>query len=143
MPLIRPANPGDLLELERIEQRSFPMPHWRAENFLSYRCVVAEVDGKVAGFLVSRIVFPENEDLPAEREILNLAVDPAYRRRGIATALLRSELKHRGTHFLEVRESNVGARELYQKLGFKAVGRRPDYYSFPLEAAIVMQMKWC
>jgi ribosomal-protein-alanine N-acetyltransferase len=143
MVLIRPAVHKDLLELERIERRSFQTPHWRAENFLAYRCVVAEVEGKVAGFLVSRVVFPENEDLPAEREILNLAVDPFYRRQGVATALLHNELKHRATHFLEVRESNVGAQKLYQKLGFTEVGRRPDYYSFPMEAAIVMQMKWC
>lgn len=95
----------------------------------------------MAGFLVSRIVFPENEPLLAEREILNLAVDPAFRRLGIATELLRGELQFRATHYLEVRESNMEARKLYQKLGFTEIGRRPEYYSFPTETAIVMQMK--
>jgi [ribosomal protein S18]-alanine N-acetyltransferase len=140
-PLIRAAVPGDVLELERIERTSFPTPHWKAENFLAYRCSVAEIEGRIAGFLVSRIVFPENEQLPAEREILNLAVDPVFRRMGIATELLRGELSYRATHYLEVRESNLVARKLYQKLGFIEIGRRPEYYSFPTETAIVMQMK--
>jgi [ribosomal protein S18]-alanine N-acetyltransferase len=45
------------------------------------------------------------------------------------------------THYLEVRESNIGARKLYQRVGFTEVGRRPDYYTNPIETAIVMQMK--
>lgn len=141
MALIRPADQGDGLTLERIEQRSFPSPHWRADNFLLYECTVAEVDGVVAGFLVSRGVFQGDGGTRSEREILNLAVDPLYRGRGVATALLRTELRRRGTHFLEVRESNIAAQKLYIKFGFKEVGRRADYYNDPVETAIVMSLK--
>lgn len=142
MALIRPADHSDLLELERIEKNSFASPHWRADNFLVYGCTVAEVEGRVAGFLVARTVFDGKDDEPAEREILNLAVDPRYRRIGIASALLRAELRRRATQFfLEVRESNFGARKLYENFGFKEMARRAEYYADPVETAIVMRMK--
>ena len=141
MPVIRPATYQDILELEQIEQRSFFTPHWNSANFLAYECIVAEVEGKIAGFLVSRAVFQGTSDMPCEREILNVAVDPLYRRLGIATALLRTELGHGGKYYLEVRESNAGARKLYEKLGFKELGRREEYYSSPMETAIVMGLK--
>ena len=78
-----------------------------------------------------------------EREILNLAVAPNYRRSRVATALLKHELSREATHFLEVRESNVAAVALYRKCGFVEVGRRAGYYEFPTETAIVMSMKKC
>jgi ribosomal-protein-alanine N-acetyltransferase len=142
MAVIRPADYHDLADLERIERLSFSTPHWRGDNFLLYDCSVAEVDGKVAGFLVFRTVFQGNASHPSEQEILNLAVDPVFRRQGIASALLRSRLRNIGTHFfLEVREGNRAARQLYEKFGFKEVGRRPEYYSDPVETGIVMRMK--
>ena len=142
MAVIRRADRDDCLTLERIEKQSFPSPHWRAAHFLVYECTVAEVDGVIAGFLVARSAFEGDEITPAEREILNLAVDPSYRRQGIATALLSAELRRRATHFLEVRQSNIAAQKLYAKFGFKEVGRRADYYSDPIETAIVMSLKW-
>jgi ribosomal-protein-alanine N-acetyltransferase len=45
-----------------------------------------------------------------------------------------------GAHFLEVRESNTGARQLYERLGFEAVGSRPGYYENPPESGIVMRI---
>lgn len=142
MPLIRLATHSDLFALESIEERSFSTPHWRAPNFQIYNCTVAEVDQQVVGFLVSRTVFRGKGAVPSEQEILNLAVDPFYRRKGIASALLRTELGHPATHFfLEVRESNLGARQLYERFGFKEIGRREEYYSDPVETAIVMRLK--
>jgi ribosomal-protein-alanine N-acetyltransferase len=142
MALIRPADHADLFDLERIEKRSFTTPHWKAANFLVYDCAVAEVDAHVAGFLVSRIVFAGDENIPSEQEILNLAVDPQYRRKGIASALLHSTLRNPATRFfLEVRESNAAARHLYERFGFREVGQRPEYYSDPTETAIVMRLK--
>lgn len=142
MALIRPADSSDLHDLERIEKRSFATPHWKAANFLVYDCIVAELEEHVAGFLVSRTVFRGDGTVPSEQEILNLAVDPLYRRRGVASALLRSTLRNPTTHFfLEVRESNAGARHLYENFGFKEVGRRLEYYSEPVETAIVMRLK--
>jgi len=95
---------------------------------------VAEVKGCVAGFLVMR------EVAPGEREILNLAVDPAERRTGIARGLVGDALaRAKGAWFLEVRASNSAAIQLYESAGFKRAGRRPDYYREPAEDAIVMR----
>jgi len=76
-----------------------------------------------------------------EREILNIAIHPDFRRLHIATELLRAELSRwPGVHFLEVRESNAPARRLYEGLGFQAVGARPAYYDNPIETGIVMRI---
>lgn len=141
MPLIRPVERRDLAALLAIERDSFSYEHWDSESFLAYDCDVAEVEQTIAGFLVSRQTFRGGNGMPGEREILNLAVAPAYRRTGIATALLRNELARGGVHFLEVRESNRAALGLYRKVGFVRAGRRADYYRSPAEAAIVMKMK--
>ncbi len=140
-PVIRPATRADLPALLEIEKASFAQPHWTAKDFLRDRCMVAETDGRIAGLLVSREVFSGENGTPPEREILNLAVAPHFRRRGIATALLTHELKRKAVHILEVRESNAAARELYRRFGFIEIGRRPNYYQSPSERAIVMQMK--
>jgi ribosomal-protein-alanine N-acetyltransferase len=77
-------------------------------------------------------------------EILNLAVAPSNRRKGIAKALVSASLEHVcGNVFLEVRESNLAARQLYESIGFKEVNRRPQYYSDSQEAAIVMNFHSC
>jgi ribosomal-protein-alanine N-acetyltransferase len=86
-------------------------------------------------------VFAGDPANPSQREILNVAVAPAFRRQGIATALILHAFRGSGEVFLEVRESNLAAQELYRKLGFLEVGRRYDYYQSPAETAIVMNMK--
>src|SRR5690606_15488144 len=74
--------------------------------------------------------------------IMNVSVDPDYRRRGIATALLRDVLDRAGgasqRYTLEVRRSNTGAMELYRRLGFRPAGVRRRYYQDNGEDAIVM-----
>lgn len=77
-------------------------------------------------------------------EILNLGVALAARRRGIGTALVRRLLEHFATRgvvsaFLEVRESNLPAQQLYETFGFAAVGRRQRYYHRPTEDAVVLR----
>jgi [ribosomal protein S18]-alanine N-acetyltransferase len=140
-PFIREATAADVSALLRIEQESFSNPHWTAEDFLKHECIVAEMDSQVAGLLVAREVCPPRADSPAEREILNLAVAARFRRRGIAKALLNHQLSRTAIYFLEVRESNLAAQELYRKFGFIEVARRPNYYQSPVERAIVMKMK--
>ncbi len=142
-PELRPASRHDLPALVEIERLAFPVPNWTSETFLKYQCTVAEIGGKVAGFLVSRQIFAGDGSTPPEREILNLAVAPQFRRSGIAMALLKSELRCHADFFLEVRESNSVARSLYQALGFHEIARRTNYYDHPAETAIVMQLKWC
>jgi ribosomal-protein-alanine N-acetyltransferase len=77
--------------------------------------------------------------------VLNLAVAPELRRQGIGRMLLRAGLAAfaaRGAEevFLEVRQSNAAAQQLYQELGFQAVGLRRGYYRNPRESALVLRL---
>jgi len=103
---------------------------------LGTNCYVAEQSGQVVGFLAWRCTSAE------EAEILNLAVGPAARRQGIATRLVEETAAAAGgSLWLEVRQSNVAARNLYEKLGFREVGLRPNYYQNPPEDGIVMKLQ--
>jgi ribosomal protein S18 acetylase RimI-like enzyme len=131
---IRAATPEDVDAIVAIQSASPESSQWHREDYLVFDCVVAECSGEIAAFLVSRQI------VPGEREILNVAVHPSYRRLGIASELIQSELKaFPGEHFLEVRESNVAARRVYKRLGFREVGVRPAYYEDPPESGIVMR----
>lgn len=140
---IRAMWPADIPDVMRIERQSFGMP-WEESTFRalmrrpSASLLTAESDGTVVGFSVLWFAADEGE-------LGDLAVDPEYRGRGIGgTLLARSidEARLRGSRslYLEVRESNDGARALYEKVGFEVVGRRPDYYSGPREDACVMRL---
>ena len=129
----RAATAADLPVLAAIQSASSEASQWDPASYLDYQCVVAEQDGRIVGFVVSRATAPD------EHEILNLAIEPEYRRRGIARALLRESMKS-GAWFLEVRESNLPAIRLYESLGFRPVGHRNNYYFDPREPAIVMKI---
>src|SRR5271165_2313087 len=137
--VIRRAQPADTPALYSIERRCFAQPHWEEKSFLTYDCFVAFVDGVIGGFLVSRQVFSATSDAAGEHEILNVAVDSRFRRQGVGERLLQVELERGGIHFLEVRESNVAARRLYEKKGFREVAVRKGYYEAPPENAILMR----
>ena len=99
--------------------------------------LVAEEDGILAGYIGSQTV-------PDESDMMNVAVHPDFRRRGIAEALVNAlcdALKERGSISLtlEVRASNEPAKALYEKLGFESVGRRPNYYRNPKEDALILR----
>lgn len=131
---IRPARLADLAVIAAIQSASPEAAQWNPPDYLKQDCLVAEARGCVAGFLAARQV------APGECEILNLAVEPAERRTGIARQLVRAALERvPGAWFLEVRESNIAAIHLYENTGFKVAGRRPNYYYDPLEDAIVMR----
>ncbi len=140
IPAIRLATAEDIPALLEIEQESFSNPNWNANDFLRGECIVANLDGLIVGFLVSRQTFAGNAAALPEREILNVAVARQFRRMKIATALLSHELSRKATHFLEVRESNQAAQALYRKFGFVEIGQRMNYYERPIESAIVMKM---
>jgi ribosomal protein S18 acetylase RimI-like enzyme len=132
---IRTAVAADLPEIIAIQDSARESSQWQAEDYLTFECRVALLDNRVAGFLVSRGVADK------EREILNIAVHPDFRRQHVATGLLRAELTcFPGVHFLEVRESNSEARRLYEGLGFETVGVRLQYYDNPPETGIVMRI---
>ena len=98
--------------------------------------LVAEQDGKVQGYVGCQTVLDEGY-------ITNVAVSPDFRRRGAARLLIAeliARAKEKGLAFvtLEVRESNLAARRLYEKNGFEIVGKRKNYYEKPAEDAILM-----
>lgn len=102
------------------------------------RAYVSVGDGGVAGIAIGMVVVNE-------AEILNLAVKQAARRQGEGKKLVQRMLeefraKTVSRVFLEVRESNTGAIGFYEHLGFRAKGKRKDYYLGPPEAALVMEL---
>ncbi|HCC57519.1 MAG TPA: hypothetical protein DEQ47_09685 [Solibacterales bacterium] len=122
-------------EAAREEDRTL-LRNWPGvAPFLGDELLVAREDGGVVGALAWRSVAQD------EREILYIETASDQRRRGIARALLRQLLSDwAGATYLEVRESNQAAQELYRQCGFEAVGRRSAYYSHPVEAAIVLKI---
>lgn len=140
---IRALQPEDLAAVEAIQGSSAQAAQWPSEDYLRVYCRVAVADGEsgtetVIGFAAAR------QSIPEEAEILNVAVHPDWRRRGVARALLTGLLAElRGEVFLEVRASNEAALRLYEALGFLPVGRRELYYAYPKEDAIVLRFQAC
>ena len=100
---------------------------------------VSGTEGELSGILIGRRAADEGE-------ILNLAVSRGKRWAGEGGRLVRAlleEYRLQGVSrvFLEVRESNAGAIAFYERLGFRAVGRRNAYYQRPSEAALVMELR--
>ncbi len=135
---VRAARPTDLEALVALEQQIFSDP-WSLEGFgqfLDGITLVADDGNDVVGYAVARWVLEQGE-------ILNLAVQAEHRRRGIAARLVHevlAALSERGVRyaFLEVRESNDGARAFYERLGFVEVGKRRNYYRRPREDALIL-----
>jgi [ribosomal protein S18]-alanine N-acetyltransferase len=130
---------SDLPSVLAIERRSFQTP-WSLAMFVlelskpSGICLAAVRDDRLIGYLVcSRYADVWH--------LMNIAVDPALRRRGIATALLEKMLERAGpdeAYTLEVRPSNTVAIALYERFGFRASGTRRRYYQDTGEDAVIM-----
>ena len=132
---IRVAGNGDLEFVLRIQRDSPGAAQWEPSAYLPYQFYIAEWDRTPAGFIVWRSTGPE------EAEIMNVAVAPEFRRRSVATHLLDFARTHAdGPLFLEVRGSNLAALALYRNYGFREAGIRKEYYSDPVEDAIVMRL---
>ncbi|MGA7811256.1 ribosomal protein S18-alanine N-acetyltransferase [Bradyrhizobium sp.] len=132
--LIEPASPRDATRLAQLHGKSFHRGWGESEfeSMLAERNTLVHrlrLGGNIIGFAVSRFAADE-------AEILSIAVDPTYRGRGLSRELLLTHLGHlagRGvrTIFLEVEENNQPARRLYDRAGFRVVGRRERYYQQP------------
>ena len=137
----RPIEPRDLESILAIQSASPEVAQWTLWDY--NRVAKGEMAGWVAaendepfGFLVARRV-------GSDIEILNFAVQSDARRRGIGGSLLQAALAwgaelHAEKALLEVRASNFAALQFYQRHGFEVVGRRPKYYTAPVEDALLL-----
>lgn len=141
---IRRMRLADLPRVMDIEVESFTMP-WTDATFRGLLrrsdadLLVAEIEGNLVGYAVFWAVLDEGE-------LGNVSVSASYRRRGIGAILVEAVLQRaaaRGVRdvYLEVRVSNAGAQELYNRFGFEQVGRRRNYYIQPIEDAFVMRKR--
>lgn len=133
----RQATCQDLEDIYQIELACFKQP-WSLESLRSDICenefsyyIVAEANDNMAGYCGIHMIYNEGH-------IMNVAVLPEYRKRGIGRGLLETVFLQTGLPFytLEVRVSNDEAISLYSKLGFVTLGRRPRYYGN--EDALIM-----
>ncbi len=140
--MVRQMMRQDIEQLVQMEKLCFSDPwsisafEYELNNPLSLWLVCVEEE-QVLGYIGSQRVLPE-------ADIMNVAVLPEYRKRGIAKALilkLLDCLHQKGVCqlSLEVRASNFAAISLYEKLGFCQVGRRPGYYRHPKEDALILR----
>ena len=132
---------GDLAAVMAIQSACPEIAQWTARDYT--RVVqgdmagwIAQENTEVSAFIVARRVA---DDL----EILNFAVEAGRRHRGVGATLLRDVLAWGGTFhaakaFLEVRVSNLAAIRFYEHNGFEVTGRRPRYYTAPIEDALVL-----
>ena len=140
---IREMEAADLFKVADMERRLFTAP-WSIDSFKgalksqNQVFLVCDDHGTIAGYCGMLLI-------PGEGQILNVAVDEVYRRRGLATAMMNSMIEF-GTESevflftLEVRESNAPAIGLYKSMGFIPTGRRKAYYKNPEEDAILMDL---
>jgi [ribosomal protein S18]-alanine N-acetyltransferase len=153
---LRPYRSSDLAELHQLDQVCFPrdIAYSRAElrYFLNHphcSCWVAElpspkpglklIRSKLAGFI---IVERQSSEGQPNGHIITLDVDPAHRRRGLGTLLMRTaeeRFRQEGTvtFSLEVAETNIAARDFYRGLGFEPRGRIEKYYGGKLDAEVM------
>jgi [ribosomal protein S18]-alanine N-acetyltransferase len=144
---VRSANLNDVAAIRALEQQTPAAAHWTAEQYQKLASIgiilvaeqAAEISteraGTICGFLCAR-------DVAGEWEIENVAVAANVLRQGIASGLLRALIGRARREsakaiLLEVRESNLAARRLYEKHGFQETGRRSDYYNDPPEDALL------
>ncbi len=136
---IRSLGYSDLPQVISVERRAFPTP-WSLAMFVlelsksSGVCLAAIEERRIVGYLIcSRYADVWH--------LMNIAVDPPARRRGIATALLEEMFARAGqdaSYTLEVRPSNIHAIALYERFGFRSAGTRRRYYQDTGEDALIM-----
>jgi len=138
----RPLELRDIEDVLAIQAASPEIAQWSLWDYARVArgemtgWVTESERGEVTGFIVARRIA---NDL----EILNFAVRPAARRQGIGAALLGEALRWGSAFsaaqaFLEVRASNLAALRFYEQHKFQVTGRRPRYYSAPIEDALIL-----
>ena len=143
--IIEVMNSSHVSQIAQLETLCFTDP-W------SERSIASELDNKLAFWLVATeqeqvVGYIGSQTVMAETDMMNVAVHPDFRRKGIAETLvctLVEKLREKGSHCLtlEVRASNMPAISLYEKLGFSEIGRRKNYYRNPREDARILRKEW-
>ncbi|ABL88241.1 [SSU ribosomal protein S18P]-alanine acetyltransferase [Pyrobaculum islandicum DSM 4184] len=142
--IIREATLKDINDVVAINRKVLPenYPVWFFVEHLEQfpkAFIVAEVGGKIVGYVMSRVEYGwsniERGKVVKKGHIVSVGVLPEARRLGIATAMMLRAMRAMKIYYsatevyLEVRVSNTPAISLYEKLGYKIVGRIPRYYS--------------
>jgi ribosomal-protein-alanine N-acetyltransferase len=146
-PVVRPAQHADLDSILALDRATPQAPHWSREEYQRIIggnqpegperiMLVAGQSGALAGFVVLLLVADT-------AEIESIVVAEPFRRHGTGASLMEVALQHCRDHkvarlILEVRGDNQGAIAFYTRCGFKIEGRRPGYYSHPVEDALLM-----
>jgi len=139
--IIRTATLADVPAILAIEHEAASAAHWPVaeyERLIANGVVMlAELAGRPSGFVCAKA-------LAGEWEIENVVVAPKFLRQGIADRLIQALIEQAEKFtvsriLLEVRQSNRPARRLYEKNGFREVGRRRQYYNNPPEDAILYE----
>ena len=143
--IIEVMNSSHVPQIAQLETLCFTDP-W------SERSISSELDNNLAFWLVATeqeqvVGYIGSQTVMDETDMMNVAVHPDFRRKGIAEALIGTlvgRLREMGSHCLtlEVRASNAPAIALYEKLGFSEIGRRKNYYRNPREDACILRKEW-
>jgi [ribosomal protein S18]-alanine N-acetyltransferase len=147
-PAIRSAALADVPAILAIEREAASAAHWPAEEYerlvttgvvLVAEESAVEQAGQLCGFVCAK-------DVAGEWEIENVVVATEFLRQGIADRLMQSLIDQAGKHaasriLLEVRQSNLPARRLYEKHAFREVGHRRKYYNHPPEDALLYEYR--
>lgn len=140
--LMKEEDIDDVLNISSLSLKE----SWSKDSFLKEltnplaKYFLIKKDTEILGFAGVWIILDEGH-------ITNIAIHPNHRNKGIGTILLKSliekcKLYNCNSLTLEVRESNTFALNLYNKLGFKSVGKRKNYYSDNNEDAVIMWLNW-
>ena len=137
----RKMTPEDAEQVAEIDFKSFSVPwkmtdYWKYSQEKNIEAVVGEIEKKIVAYAAAFVSFEE-------AEVFKIAVEPELRGFGFGKKIF-SELievcKLRGAKAitLEVRPSNIAAVKMYESFGLKSVGRRKNYYTNPVEDALIM-----
>lgn len=142
--MVHEMMPEDVDRVFEIEQICFSNP-WSLRSIKSGQnssidtWLVLEEEGDILGYCVFRVI-------GGEGELLRIAILPEFKGRGLSKKLMDqmvefSRKKNVHTIYLEVRESNIKARNLYKSYGFSEEGIRKNYYRHPCENAVIMRTR--
>ncbi|HEX5433789.1 MAG TPA: ribosomal protein S18-alanine N-acetyltransferase [Candidatus Angelobacter sp.] len=142
---LRPGVRADMERIQQIATQNSSAGQWSAKHYEEvfaeksklHLVLVLEEGERIQGFIVGRLAGDQ-------WEIENIAIDCELHRQGLGRQLVCEFLQHArrsgNAVFLEVRESNLAARKLYERMGFTEVGRRKSYYQSPADDALILEL---